>query len=203
MLSIGIEYGAFREGGKIDEVKRFGAAKILALRGKEEVSGDGIGDDGMAEEEIDVVNEEVIEDAPVVDIEKTSEGNRAPEMRYVYTMKVSTVERQEIKVYRYSIPLAAQRDIVNTRKKSVKTSVAARPFVYISAWPEGPGSVGTTVGTSDPDLSGRRPVLTRAPATRNLPGIFVSTRIDTPDLKEKAAPASWNGFSTLVRTSSG
>ena len=203
MLSIGIEYGAFREGGKIDEVKRFGAAKILALRGKEDVSVDGMGDDGMAEEEINVVDKIVTEDAPIVNVEKMSEGYRAPEMRYEYTMKVPPVEKQVSKVYRYSIPLAAQRDIVRTTAKSEKTAVAARPFVYISAWPEGRDSVGTTRGTRDPDLSGRRPVLTRAPATGNLRGIFVPTRIDTQDPKEKAAPANWNGFSTQVRTSSG
>ena len=35
MLSIGIQYGALREGGEIKEVKRFGAAKIVALRGRD------------------------------------------------------------------------------------------------------------------------------------------------------------------------
>jgi hypothetical protein len=34
MLSIGIQYGALREGGEIKEVKRFGTAKIVALAGR-------------------------------------------------------------------------------------------------------------------------------------------------------------------------
>lgn len=34
MLSIGIQYGSLSEGGEIKEVKRFGAAKIVALRGR-------------------------------------------------------------------------------------------------------------------------------------------------------------------------
>jgi hypothetical protein len=34
MLSIGIQYGALHEGGEIKEVKRFGAAKIMALIGR-------------------------------------------------------------------------------------------------------------------------------------------------------------------------
>jgi hypothetical protein len=108
MLSIGIEYGAFREGGKIDEVKRFGAAKILALRGKEDVSGGGIGDDGVGEEELHVVDEATMEEVPVVAIETESEGYREPEVRYVYTMKnAKTDGEQAVNVYTYTISVAS------------------------------------------------------------------------------------------------
>jgi hypothetical protein len=106
MLSIGIEYGAFREGRKIDEVKRFGAAKILALRGKEDASGGGVGDDGVGEEEVHVVDEAVTADVPVVEIAKESEGDLEQEVRYVYTMKeVNTDEAQAVNVYTYTISM--------------------------------------------------------------------------------------------------
>jgi hypothetical protein len=111
MLSIGIEYGAFREGGKIDEVKRFGAAKILALRGKDDARGDGVGDEKKGEEEVPVVDETVMEEVPVVDIEKKSEGYRGAEVQYVYTMKEAAAEKSEVKVYSYAISVAAQADI--------------------------------------------------------------------------------------------
>jgi hypothetical protein len=112
MLSIGIEYGAFREGGKIDEVKRFGAAKILALRGKDDASGGGIGNE-MGEEEVDVANKAATEDAPVLEIEKKSEGPQAPELRYVYTTKEAVVEKHNPVVYCYAISFSNKK-IANT-----------------------------------------------------------------------------------------
>jgi hypothetical protein len=42
MLSIGIQYGALHEGGEIKEVKRFGAAKIVALRGRNNDNSDAL-----------------------------------------------------------------------------------------------------------------------------------------------------------------
>ena len=80
MLSIGIAYGAFRESGKIEEVSRFGAAKILALRGKDAAFGNGVGGDGIEEEEMPPVNEVVTEDVSVKEIEKESGGYREPEV---------------------------------------------------------------------------------------------------------------------------
>jgi hypothetical protein len=104
MLSIGIEYGAFREGGKIGEVKRFGAAKILALRGKEDAADGGVGDDGVEEEEVHVVDEAVTENAPVVEVERESERYRVPDVQYVYTMKETKTDARAVKVYTYAMP---------------------------------------------------------------------------------------------------
>jgi hypothetical protein len=173
MLSIGIEYGAFREGGKIDEVKRFGAAKILALRGKEGASGGTGEDDGMEEEEINVVDEVVPADTPVVKVEQVSERYREPQMRYVYTMKAPAVENQEIKIYSYSIPMAAEEDIIRTAETRVKTTMLDRPV----------------------------PIDDR-PLVYPQPFAFTAFDTDRPPT-EKAAPANWNGFSTQARTSSG
>jgi hypothetical protein len=103
MLSIGIEYGAFREGGKIDEVKRFGAAKILALRGKEGASGGGVGDNGMEDKKMRVVDEAATRDLPMAEVEKASGEYREPEVRYVYTMKETNAKEPAVKVYTYSI----------------------------------------------------------------------------------------------------
>jgi hypothetical protein len=103
MLSIGIEYGAFREYGEIKEVPRFGAAKILALRGKDNAPGGGMGDDRLGKEEVYVANEGVTEDVPVVEIEKKSEGYRVPEVRYVYTTREIVAEAQKPVVYCYTI----------------------------------------------------------------------------------------------------
>jgi hypothetical protein len=112
MLSIGIEYGAFREGGKIDEVKRFGAAKILALRGKDDASGGGVGNE-MGEEEVRVAIEATTEDSPVREIEKKSKERRAPEMRYVYTTKEVVVEKQNPVVYGYALSFS-NNNVANT-----------------------------------------------------------------------------------------
>jgi hypothetical protein len=199
MLSIGIEYGAFREGGKIDEVKRFGAAKILALRGKD-VSGGGVGNEGMGETEVDVVDEEVMEDLPIVKVEKVAEEHREPEMRYVYSMKKVVVERPEVKVYSYAIPMTVPEDVVTTGETSINTSVVDRPVVYISRLPEGSRETATIPGTSD--VPALRSVLTLAPAVDDQP-LFYYRPLTDGALKEKAAPANWNGFSAQVRTSFG
>jgi hypothetical protein len=117
MLSIGVEYGAFRESGKIEEVPRFGAAKILALRGKDDASGGGVGDEEIEDKEVHVVDETVIEEVPVVDVGKKSEGYRQPEVQYVYTMKAAAAERSEVKVYSYAISIAGQEDIDSATDK--------------------------------------------------------------------------------------
>jgi hypothetical protein len=113
MLAIGVQYGAFRENGKIEEVKRFGAAKILALRGKDEASGGGVDDDGVGEDE-ELLNDVVTEDAPVVEFERESGGYREPEVRYVYTMKEMVAEKRQGAVYSYAIPVAVQEDSDHT-----------------------------------------------------------------------------------------
>jgi hypothetical protein len=58
MLSIGIQYGALHEGGEIKEVKRFGAAKIVALRGRDNDNSDAL---------------------PIMDKEPTSESEAVPQ----------------------------------------------------------------------------------------------------------------------------
>jgi hypothetical protein len=102
MLAVGIQYGAFRENGKIEEVKRFGAAKILALRGKDGTFGRGVGGDGRGGEETIVLND-VVEDEPVVEGELSPEAYREPEVRYVYTMKSDKREKKEPVVYSYTV----------------------------------------------------------------------------------------------------
>jgi hypothetical protein len=117
MLSIGIEYGAFRESGKIEEVPRFGAAKILALRGKDDAPGNGAGDGEMGEEEVPVVDETVMEDVPVVDIGKKPEGYRRGEVQYAYTMKEAVAAKPEVNVYSYAISVTGQTDIDSATDK--------------------------------------------------------------------------------------
>jgi 2-methylisocitrate lyase-like PEP mutase family enzyme len=89
MVSVGVEYGAFRENGKIQEVKRAGAAKILALRGKTEFTDDKPTDEGNhGLEEVttpEAENQDVPVESTIEAVEKTS--CRAPEVRYVYTTK--------------------------------------------------------------------------------------------------------------------
>ena len=126
MLSIGIEYGAFREYGEIKAVARVGAAKILALRGKDAASGSGAGGDGIGKEEIPPMNEEVTEDVPVQEIEKESGGYREPEVQYVYTAKATIVERPEVRVYSYTV---AVEDLDCTANMIPDSTVVKRPLV--------------------------------------------------------------------------
>nr|WP_254082769.1 hypothetical protein [Dawidia cretensis] len=117
MLSIGIEYGAFRESGRIEEVPRFGAAKILALRGKDDAFGGGVGAGEMGEEEVQVMDEMVIEEVPLAGIEKKSEGYREPEVQYVYTLKEAAAEKSEVKIYSYAISVAGQANLDSATDK--------------------------------------------------------------------------------------
>ncbi|MBT1687366.1 hypothetical protein KK078_12415 [Fulvivirgaceae bacterium PWU37] len=119
MLAIGIQYGSFRENGKIDEVKRFGAAKILALRGKDGASAGGADDGGHQEAEVDFVDEVVTEDAVTEDVaadgnEVEQRGYREPEVRYVYTMKDVAGEKRESIVYCYTISTSDTRVATTT-----------------------------------------------------------------------------------------
>jgi hypothetical protein len=124
MLSIGIEYGAFREYGEIKAVARVGAAKILALRGKDVESGSGVGGDGIGREEMPPVNEEVT-DVPVKEIEKESGVYREPKVQYVYTLKEPVAKKQEVKVYRYAIPMETQEDLHSTALRAAPTRAPA------------------------------------------------------------------------------
>jgi hypothetical protein len=150
MLSIGIEYGAFREYGEIKAVARVGAAKILALRGKDIAPGGGVGDDRIGKEEVQRVNEVVTKDVPVKEVEQESEGYREPEIRYVYTMKEPVSEKPEVRVYRYAIP---HEDITSTTGTSIETSVADQPVLRIS-----------------PLVKGSRATVTRAALAPAIPG---------------------------------
>ncbi|MBT1710332.1 hypothetical protein KK062_18945 [Fulvivirgaceae bacterium PWU5] len=107
MLSIGIEYGSFRENGKIKEVPRFGAAKIMALQGKDKTSGDGNDGDETEEHKAQLANKVIVEDvvqAPDV----SRQGYRGPEVRYVYTAKEVATKQPEPSVYCYAVPAPSQ-----------------------------------------------------------------------------------------------
>jgi hypothetical protein len=109
MLSIGIEYGAFRENGKIKEIARVGAAKIMALQGKDKASGKDPGDDGSKEAVARVIDTPTVaERVSPLALEKASDVAQQPALRYVYTAKETVTEKQKTKVYRYTVPLAAQ-----------------------------------------------------------------------------------------------
>jgi hypothetical protein len=130
MLAIGIQYGSFRENGKIEEVKRFGAAKILALRGKDEASGDGVDDGGVGEEE-ELLNDVVKEDVPVVEHTRESGGYREPEVRYVYTMKEEEVDAREVKItYSYVVQVGIQEEIDSTPDTRRSKQLPQDPITY-------------------------------------------------------------------------
>jgi hypothetical protein len=104
ILSIGIQYGALHVGGSVKEVKRFGAAKILALRGKASPAGEGTPDDDRKATKTTIVAEEVVPvDSPAEDIDAV-EVYSAPTASYVYVAK----ERPEpthvpaVKCYTYA-----------------------------------------------------------------------------------------------------
>jgi AraC-like DNA-binding protein len=107
MLSIGIEYGSFRENGKIKEVPRFGAAKIMALQGKDKTSGDGNDGDGTEEHKAQIAKEAIVEDV-VQAREVSPQGYRDPEVRYIYTTKKAETEQGEASVYCYAVPAPSQ-----------------------------------------------------------------------------------------------
>lgn len=111
MLSIGIEYGAFHQNGKLEQVKRFGAAKIMALQGNdgtpEEDRDDDVPEtDGVQDVDVDVMSEEV----PPVAVQPESTATASPKLRYVYTTKVETTERQTAGFYYYTLPIAVREE---------------------------------------------------------------------------------------------
>jgi len=136
MLAIGIQYGAFRESGKIEKVKRFGAAKILALRGKDEASEDAVDDGGIEEDEVPFVDEAMTQDVSSVD--RDSGGYREPEVRYVYTMKETKVEAREVKTtYSYVVQVSVQGDVDNTLDKAPTRLMGQETHCMLVSQPSG------------------------------------------------------------------
>ncbi|MBT1690483.1 hypothetical protein [Dawidia soli] len=129
MLSIGIEYGAFRENGNIKEVPRFGAAKILALVGKEPAP-----EGNVWEEEIDNGKEEAAPVAVNAETPETPEerleASPVPAVRYIYTTKETRDERPAARVYGYSIsvPVGTVSEAVPTSGATSSPTVCWRKF---------------------------------------------------------------------------
>ncbi|MBT1687720.1 isocitrate lyase/PEP mutase family protein [Dawidia soli] len=105
MLSVGIEYGAFRENGKIQEVKRYGAAKILALRGR-----DGLTEDILPGKETSNVNdlpgaEPVERNAPEepTAAANTQTSHQTPKVTYVYTPAKRDADKVDVQTYTYAM----------------------------------------------------------------------------------------------------
>jgi hypothetical protein len=162
MLSIGIEYGAFRQYGEIQEVPRFGAAKILALRGKEDTSGNGGGNDGMEKNEAPLDN---VVTAGIPTLEPESEISvRGPEVKYVYTMKSHEPERLEAKVYSYTTPLEVQDNLrckpIDPERRQVETDRSTHNHVCENL-PDGAGEFETMArtGTGDDDVGVTRVII--------------------------------------------
>jgi hypothetical protein len=109
MLSIGIEYGAFRENGKIREIPRFGAAKIMALQGKDGASGEAPEDDRSQADATRVIDTPAVTErmSPIA-LEKAPDVAQQPVLHYVYTTKEIVTEKQDARVYRYVVPLGMQ-----------------------------------------------------------------------------------------------
>jgi hypothetical protein len=109
VLSIGIEYGALRAGGKIDEVPRVGAAKIMALRGKELPAGGGPtpGDDRAEETKSAEMDNAGPPDEPLQALTGATASPAAPPtLTYVYTAQAPPVPTQPAapKTYAYVFP---------------------------------------------------------------------------------------------------
>lgn len=115
MLSIGIEYGAFRQHGKIEEVRRFGAAKIMALEGKDRTPGEGDDGNKIGNYETSIVDHETgPEPTPSITRESESAVAKRAEIRYVYTEKETAPEKQESRIYSFIIPADVQQDMDHT-----------------------------------------------------------------------------------------
>jgi hypothetical protein len=130
MLSIGIEYGAFRRNGKIEEVRRFGAAKIMALLGKDGASGDSDDDDryeNSEEHDVEPAILTVQEDASAGESHHEPAAVDRPEVRYVYTVKAPAVEKQEHRVYGYAIPAGVRGDVRNVTTTQNAASLYEAP----------------------------------------------------------------------------
>jgi hypothetical protein len=138
VLSIGIEFGSLREGGRIKEVKRFGAAKILALRGRDVSEAQHPeGNDHGSESNV-VIQEPVrtikstttrLQSESVPARKKASDADvqgkelsriDAPQIRYQYTTKAVPVQ-SETRTYSYVLARASETDV--NWKESEKVTV--------------------------------------------------------------------------------
>jgi hypothetical protein len=153
MLSIGIEYGAFRQNGKIEEVRRFGAAKIMSLQGKDGILGDSHDDDRIENNEEHAVKTETIrEEAPAIESQHEPMAMTSLDVRYVYTVKAAATEKPETHVYGYAIPAAVWEDVhdINTTQNAVSlyeaTSIprdGVKP--YVASFMKTPSTMSYTV----------------------------------------------------------
>jgi hypothetical protein len=132
MLSIGIEYGSFRENGKIKEVPRFGAAKIMALQGKDKNSNEGSDDDGAEKHEIPIANEMIMEDVAQPP-EVSPQGYREPEVRYIYKAKEVATETRQRNIYHYAIPAPSQN---NTPPNAASVTEPAVDLSFTTSIPD-------------------------------------------------------------------
>lgn len=154
VLSIGIEFGSLREGGRIKEVKRFGAAKIMALRGRAasvEETPEGNDD----EREADVVAQEPVrkikfttirtqsehaparKSTPAVDGETMDMRTaKAPQMVYQYEKKAASVQPVHTEARTYTYVLTRLTPDADVRGKESKEKVKATPPIQNqTAWP--------------------------------------------------------------------
>ena len=144
MLSIGIEYGAFRRNGKIEEVRRVGAAKIMALLGKDGASGDSDDDNRNENNEEHEVEPAILtgpEEAPAGESHHDPTAVNSPAVRYVYTANVAAIEKQEHRVYGYAIPAAVREDVHNVTTTQNAVSLDEAP-VDLSVAPHVPCDAG-------------------------------------------------------------
>ncbi|MBT1685140.1 hypothetical protein [Dawidia soli] len=109
MLSIGIEYGAFREKGTIGQVKRFGAATILALRGKD-APPEGDNGGSTIDEDASPLADVPPESVSPVETEEIQCDAERPVLRYVYTVKGPEKQEREIVAYSYVVPMHVRDD---------------------------------------------------------------------------------------------
>ncbi|MCD9016009.1 hypothetical protein [Parachryseolinea silvisoli] len=132
MLSIGIQYGALHEGGEIKEVKRFGAAKIVALRGRDNGSSDAssIGEEkltsGLVETPADVESEAAPHDnTPTASIAVSTQT-----FSYHYVSTSAPTTEPEAATYTYSYTIV---DTTTATSRPVKRKVEKSPASFVEA----------------------------------------------------------------------
>lgn len=122
MLSIGIQYGSLSEGGEIKEVKRFGAAKIVALRGR-----------GNTTDDLETIDEEQRSEpveAPASDeLETEAQVNELPTVAiqslcYHYVSASAAAAQPAAAVYTYTCTVTEAR---SETPKSIKKKTKRTP----------------------------------------------------------------------------